>query len=102
MSCVEMTARRCGQALEFSAFAPEMRVASGRKGEEMTFLVLSDMVSADAFRIGKGIEFSASLVCTIPQDRYLFVLSDEVVWLVAENNYSADVEVKSNVRWTIE
>lgn len=47
-----------------------------------------------------GIDFSAGIICDVPRERYLIV-DEGIIWLVPENGYQVDVNVKSNVRWTI-
>lgn len=58
-------------------------------------------IEPNAMRIGKGIDVTASLICDIPQLRYLEVDKDEI-WLIPGNDFNDVVNVKSNVRWIIE
>lgn len=58
-------------------------------------------IEPNAMRIGQGIDVTASLICDIPQLRYLEVDKDEI-WLIPGNDFNDVVNVKSNVRWIIE
>lgn len=58
-------------------------------------------IEPNAMRFGKGIDVTASLICDIPQLRYLEVDKDEI-WLIPGNDFNDVVNVKSNVRWIIE
>ena len=58
-------------------------------------------IDPNALRIGQGIDVTASLICDIPQLRYLEVDKDEI-WLTPDNNFNGIVNVRSNVRWYIE
>lgn len=39
--------------------------------------------------------------CRVGQGDYLIV-SPEITWLTADNDFSADLEVVSNVKWTVD
>ena len=52
-------------------------------------------------RLAEPIDFEISLICTINTDKYLIV-TPEVVWLNEDNDWSAVIEIKSNVEWIIE
>lgn len=53
-----------------------------------------------ASRIGKPIKVTCSLVCTT-DDTFFLRVSPDVIWLLPED-FSTDVFVDSNVKWTIE
>lgn len=48
----------------------------------------------------KSINIVCGLVCTVNKTEYLIV-SPSVIWLVPENDCSADVSVLSNVKWNV-
>lgn len=104
MACAEFLSHRVGRPMRLTAsLINEGAWGAKLVGDGMS--VMAKMVRSvimTSERIGNGITFFASVVCTIPQDRYLYVLSDDVIWLTDANNYNVDVVVKANVRWTIE
>lgn len=59
------------------------------------------VILATMERIGKPVEFRCGLVCSVSDDFYLNV-EPEYIWLLPENDFSEDVVIYSNVRWTIE
>ena len=56
---------------------------------------------AAVIRIGKPLKVRCSFVCSTGYDPYLEV-SNDTIWLIPENGFSEDVQVYSNVKWTIE
>lgn len=105
MSCIEISLRREGTPMSFEALLhgtpmefkatpkeTKMNFVVDRKGEPVAFLME---------RKGKPVEFRCGLVCTLGDAFYLNV-EPELIWLLPENDFSEDVVVYSNVRWTIE
>jgi hypothetical protein len=58
-------------------------------------------LNLQAAKIGKGINIACSLVCTVDKEFFLDVAPD-VVWLTYDELSSADIEIRSNVKWIIE
>lgn len=54
-----------------------------------------------AHRVGLAPTFLFSQICKTSSKFYLKV-EPELIWLTEDNNFSQDVEVRSNVEWTIE
>jgi hypothetical protein len=99
--CIDLKVARVGNAIDISVSAEGMQ----SEAEQVVALFQYDAkalphISASVSRMGVTIDFAAGIICDVPQDRYLIV-DEGIIWLVPENGYTADVSVKSNVRWTI-
>ena len=69
--------------------------------EPLKVVVNYSGLTINVSEISDRINFTASMVCDVPS-YYLIVESDDVVWLTESNDYSYDVEVRSNTNWRIE
>lgn len=80
------------EALRYSSLPTRGEVNFNSEGENLDFKVLPQLTR---------LQYDLSLVCTTPSQFYLEVVP-ETIWLTKDNGFSEQVEVKSNVEWTIE
>lgn len=81
--CLTVRAERVGKGITASA----MRIGDG--------------IRAEAFGLGEHLNVSCSLVCSIPNIRYLYAVPD-VVWLSPDDLAGAEFDIYSNVVWKID
>lgn len=52
--------------------------------------------------ISERMQVKYSVVCDVPNGGYFLFVEPEIVWLTESNGYEVDMQVKSNVDWTID
>ena len=52
--------------------------------------------------ISERMQVKYSVVCDVPNEGYFLFVEPEIVWLTESNGYEVDMQVKSNVDWTID
>lgn len=63
------------------------------------FSVSNEHISANANIVGEGIKATCSLICTVGDNKYVFV-SPDYVWLTPEM-LSGEFDIMSNTDWII-
>lgn len=104
-TCIDIGVKRVGDALSFGLerIGEELGFAVARKGDVFAFNAVRDgeMLAFGLKRKDKPVEFRCGLVCSYSQAAYLKV-EPRTIWLLPENDFSADVVVYANVTWRIE
>lgn len=51
-------------------------------------------------RVNKALNIICTMICSI-EDAFYMEVEDKLIWLTEYNDYSDDIEIRANVKWTI-
>ena len=104
VGCLSVETFTIGGNLEVSAFSVS------EQGFAETFRLdtpliaecysMREDVCAGAFELSRTLDVSCFPICSLNKESYLRI-SPETVWLTYDNDWTADVEINSNVQWII-
>ncbi len=104
-TCIDIEVRRVGEPLAFGSrrLGEGLGISALRVNEPLQLQTArqSEPLAFATSRNGNPLEFRCGLVCTLSQANYLRV-EPQTIWLLPENDFSADVVVYANVTWRIE
>lgn len=104
-TCIDISVKRVGEPLSFALerIGNETSFSVARDGEALDFKAsrINNPITISVERKGKPLDFRCGLVCTVGDAAYLRVAPDSI-WLLPENDFSAEVVVYSNVTWKVE
>ena len=101
---IKATMSRVGGVSAFVSMLPNMSIAISSLSSRLNVSVtkVASIFNIATSDISERMQVKYSVVCDVPNGGYFLFVEPEIVWLTESNGYEVDIQVKSNVDWTID
>lgn len=103
LSPIKATISRVGELDAFGTTLHDIRVAvTALPRLNVAVTKVASIFNIATSDISERMQVKYSVVCDAPNGGYFLYVEPEIVWLTESNGYEVDMQVKSNVDWTID
>lgn len=103
LSPIKATMSRIGELDAFVTTLHDMSVAvTALSRLNVAVTKVASIFNIATSDISERMQVKYSVVCDVPNGGYFLFVEPEIVWLTESNGYEVDMQVKSNVDWTID